>query len=328
MISHRYRCIYTQVPKCASTSIKHYLSKYCRASHTVNPYWYGKELLSKRAERLTQVINLYPDYFTFSFVRNPFQRIVSLYLHTCRRHEILFRASHKQPVKYRNIQEFVELCSDLLQEKTMWGKEAQKFFVDNRDKEFGPQKIKLVYLDFERCHVKPQTEFLLDFNPQVLFGVPRINDKPLSFIGRVENFQQDFHDLLKMLDMPIFSFPCDNSSREGMEKSYSSYYDKTTRRLIESLYVRDLELLGYQFDEDNGAIVSYPLSRSHGLEKTTTEFVGFQRVRVYLLRSWLGISTLFMRFLWDNVYRLRARGTRLWNTVMSQKVPFGSFPKK
>lgn len=264
MISHRYQCIYVKAPKCASTTLRDYFVTHHGALDTVKPAWCGG-LLCNRIKDVTRAINLYPDYLTFSFVRNPFRRFVSLYLHAVRLQQQRSATLYRQPVSHGSIREFAELCAELLRYDGTWGEESERFFAANADVALGPRKIKLRYLRFELCHVRRQTDFLLDFNRQTLFGVPRAHDAPHGFIGRVERFEEDLHRLLKMLDMPVFPLLHRNAAGAepvpGQAGAGGACYDAATRRRVEQLYARDLELLGYRFEDgDTASIRRVPVS--------------------------------------------------------------------
>ena len=79
MISHRHRCIYVKVPKCASTSVLAWFAAHGAGRQSFRPAWHGGPM-SKRLPGTAHAMNLYPDYFTFTFLRNPYERFVSLWL--------------------------------------------------------------------------------------------------------------------------------------------------------------------------------------------------------------------------------------------------------
>src|SRR6266513_879761 len=65
MISHKYKCIFVEVPKSGSTSVRAILGK----------AW-------KPHLNLLQIKKQMETYFKFGFVRNPWDRVVSLYERT------------------------------------------------------------------------------------------------------------------------------------------------------------------------------------------------------------------------------------------------------
>ena len=65
MISHRYRCIYVKVPKCAGTTVPDWFSMHGKGHRIVKPWWYGG-LLCEWVQAVARVMNLYPDYATLT----------------------------------------------------------------------------------------------------------------------------------------------------------------------------------------------------------------------------------------------------------------------
>ena len=258
MISHRYRCIYVKVPKCASTAVADWFIAHCRARRSFRPGWYGG-LLSHRIQNVTRVMNLYPDYFTFSFVRNPYQRFVSIWLYLNRRAQRATAGGYDHPAGYGSLPEFAELCHDVLGDFAgRWGPAARDFFRDNVDRAYGPGRIKLRHLGFVTGHARPQVDYLPDCNPRRLFGVPRRSGEPLAFLGAVETIEADFRRLRDLLGLPAGELAARNASGAGAGAeragSYAACYDRATRRLVEELYAADLDFTGCGFDDGRRSI--------------------------------------------------------------------------
>lgn len=92
MFSHQYKCIFIHIPKCGGTSIEVFLKQNTGAlGHKKEE---GLEY-KMREEGLAKMINLYPQYFTFTFVRNPFDRFVSIWKHSERGEGYYFKRSKK-----------------------------------------------------------------------------------------------------------------------------------------------------------------------------------------------------------------------------------------
>lgn len=256
MISHRYRCIYVKVPKCAGTALAGWFFEHGRGRHSFKPWWYGG-LLPDRMQSVTRLMNLYPDYATFAFVRDPYERFVSLFLHA-RRNALCRAGGGAVPAEYGSLAAFAGLCRDLLNDTgALWGRDMRTFHRHRADREYGPGRIALGELRFEIGHVRPQTDFLPDCNPVRLFGVERADAAPLSFIGRMEHMDADFRRLGAMLGFSPGPLPLRNGSGSGAgaerARRYRELYDPAARRLVEEIYAADFAFIGRGFEGGRGA---------------------------------------------------------------------------
>ena len=174
----------------------------------------GLEYTMRKSD-LAQVINLYPHYFTFTFVRNPFDRFVSIW-------------------KYSKIGQ--SLYYDRLI-KGLTLKSYARNILENKNK----------YLSkFDKYHSIKQTQFILDYHPNSFFGVPRKTNANCDYIGRFENLDNDFAEVCRILNIRETKLPKINDSKS--RRHYSAYYDDETRQMVEEIYKEDLEYLGYEFE--------------------------------------------------------------------------------
>lgn len=85
--------------------------------------------------------------------------------------------------------------------------------------------------------VKPQAEYILDSN----------NAQLVDFVGRFENLQTDFDQVMKQLGLPKAELPVTNYSlRMISDVERSNTYDSSTIDKVAQLYARDIDLFGYQ----------------------------------------------------------------------------------
>ncbi len=198
-ISHRYRCIFIHIPKCAGSSVK----KFLYGSHTGGDHATAMELRHLFP-------NEYETYFKFAVVRNPWDRVVSVYSYLLAGGNGSFR---DQKVKEQLIRlgGFGPFCRHL--ERAL----SRRF----------PKP-------FPR-HLWPQAWFLRE-----AAGRPVCVDYLVRF--------EDMDPGLRAVGSHIQADIRIPRMRETPHSHYSEYYDDESRRLVESAYREDVELFGYRFD--------------------------------------------------------------------------------
>jgi Sulfotransferase family len=212
VISHRHKCIFVQVPKTGSTSIRAILGK------AISPHlnlWEIKTLMERywlvrggRKDRVLEGLYLtlpkkkrmelgreqFRSYFKFGFVRNPWDRVVSLY-------------ERKEALELRNKMSF-EVFVDWIQ-----------------------------YSSATCVHSSPhryQLDWFVDPNGAIL----------ADFIGRFERLEEDWKFIAKKLGL---SGSLPHSRLNTRARHYSEYYNNKTRAIIGEKFKVDIEHFGYQF---------------------------------------------------------------------------------
>ncbi len=214
MISHKYKCIFVEVPKTGSMSLRTILGFSPIPHHNI---WqireglrsYGKfyggrarELMgtpylflpNKVRNRLGDEI--FRNYYKFSFVRNPWDRVVSLYL---RKEGIQLR----EKMSFEKFVDWIKYSSSTCEYPV-------------------PQTNQLDWL------VDPSGKLLVDF------------------VGKFERLNEDWEIIARNLKINQ-TLPHKNKNK-ARTKHYTEFYNTTTRKIIEEKFKIDIEYFGYTFD--------------------------------------------------------------------------------
>ncbi len=290
MISYKYRCILIRNGKVASTSLRAYVKDFLAGHEIVRPL--GRYYHGYYQARLPHCINMFPTYFTFVFVRNPFDRFVATW---APRLDPNRKGFQDHPIPNHSLREYAELTKDLLNSSPVPSFPP--------DKEMGPHRVPFCDLPYERLHLGRQKDLLLNYNPEYYYDVKRCNNAPCSFIGRYENLEKDLRCVMNILGAPYYKLPKHNVSLSrivdgGKKRHYSDYYDKPTRRLVEEIYADDLNLLGYDFEEAGKLSVLNPLydeEVARARHANSMKNSVFDAVRAYQRRSMFWVKSFWDR---------------------------------
>jgi hypothetical protein len=208
MISTEYKCIFIEVPKTGSTSIRQILghprkphlnilqTKYEFVSILRLDYLYERpDDLWDPGKPIELAESLFEQYFKFGFVRNPWDRTVALYE----------RREGVQASKQMTFDEFVdriEYSSDTCIHPTRH---------------------------------KNQLDWLSDENGNVL----------VDFVGRFERLQDDWKTVCDRLGIDE-TLPHANKNPERA-KHYTEYYTEETQQIIAEKFKVDIDYFGYEF---------------------------------------------------------------------------------
>lgn len=211
MISHRYKCIFVEVPRTGSTSIRALLGEPAVPHLNIwqikqqieSADWFRSRVLS-RTVRLTrqafalvtrQQSSIFETYFKFGFVRNPWDRTVSLFR----------RLRENGKDRGQTFEEFVDGLH----------------FSSATCVHPVPHRYQLDWF------VNPDGEVILDF------------------VGRFEHLARDWSQVSQRIGLAA-SLPHLNESGSG-RRHYTEYYTSRTRDLIAQRFSVDIEYFGYEF---------------------------------------------------------------------------------
>ena len=155
--------------------------------------------------------------FTFSFVRNPWERLVSAWYDKFKR----------VSVSEAGIQRRLRRCAKLHR-----GTPAETIFDANFA--FFVTLIGGSELFKRDVHFKPQSKLL--------------PEQKLTFLGRFEQYERDALEILQRLTVPPLPRLPHRNATPGRNQRFQSYYSPKEVEIITKLYDADIEKYGYTFE--------------------------------------------------------------------------------
>lgn len=223
MIDHDNKFIQVKINKCASTTIQRSLNS--NISNWIPHY----HLLDQINIIEKDVLQDSKKYFKFTFVRNPWDRLVSHYFFATRfkdginpytqkllPQQMLYKISFKEFIM--NLEE-IKMNTDFVLEQTLGKAIYLKKLLDSKG-------------FCTNCY-----DWISDKNDKML---------PMDFIGKVENINEDYNKLIKLLNYtsPFLTLPKLNPSKH---QHYTTYYDKDMIQIVKKLFEKDIETFKYKF---------------------------------------------------------------------------------
>ena len=201
------RGIFMHIHKCAGSSMIDAFASNpsiisCIARPGVFPGRTGRELIPNE---------LFEKCMKFTFVRNPYARLVSAYK--------MFSSSLIWKNHFNSFDEFIEFIQ--------WTR-VDSHFVERQ----------IPINDFQRSIPDLIQHCSSYHNPKYML------DK-MDFIGRLENLEHDLLKIAELLDIEPFSIP--HLNKHTRSYNYRNYYNSNSQRKVFHLYQKDIERFGYEF---------------------------------------------------------------------------------
>lgn len=197
-----HKCIFIHIPKAAGVSVcKSLFGNLCAGHTPVKRY----QLIYSPEE--------FETYFKFTFVRNPWDRVLSAYnfLKQGGMSPGDKKWASENIIQYRTFEEFVK---NWLTEKNILG----------------------------TTHFRPQYTYL---------SLPGSRELLVNFLGYFENLNEDFEYIKSKLDVDQ-SICLKHSNKVNTSSTrYVDQYTDECRDIVSLVYADDIELLGYSFDNSS-----------------------------------------------------------------------------
>ncbi len=208
IISHRYRFVYIAIPKVATSTFRHILLSKKQTD-------IGATVLYMDTPTLLRQLPETNKYCKFSFVRNPWSRVVSCYRNKIQEVRVIGHLSIMSRFKGlrpgMDFEEFVEWLAS---------------------REGSDEKADRHWVSQHRILAGANGELACDY------------------VGKHESLQDDFDHICRILSLPQNPLSMVYGvSRSGFASPtyYREYYTSRTRELVAERYQKDIELFGYDF---------------------------------------------------------------------------------
>ena len=208
--------IFIHIDKCAGTSVNVIVSRHAHLA-----WMHGDHLMEYQTQpnpprRIGRVrAQDWERAFKWAFVRNPWDRLVSLW------QMVEARAIHQQE-QPRSLEDIVKIAeSSDLEDFTV--PDIEQALSDDPDWHKSQELIKMHLLPYHH---------------------PSYHIDELDFVGRFERLKADWKIVRKKLGLRA-RLPRLNTTRH---RHYSAYYDATLRDRVACIYARDIERFGYEFE--------------------------------------------------------------------------------
>jgi hypothetical protein len=214
LINSLRKFIFVHVQKNAGLSVEKALLAQFPDSHV----WHGRH--GRAIEGLREMDRAEWDgHFSFAFVRNPWDRMVSWY-------EMIDEARKKLSLLQRRCQK--PFRSDLWNYAITHSHDFDSFLENCTETIFD--------LGCEKSFVFNQADYLTDDGGSIA----------VDFIGRFENIAADTGHVFAELGMGSTRLPNINRSHHS---HYSRWYNAKSRQLVATRFARDIELFNYRFEQ-------------------------------------------------------------------------------
>lgn len=216
LVSQQSKFIFVHIQKTAGISITKVLQqRFPDAAH-----WHGRH--GHTAQGIAEIgRDAWKDYYSFAFVRNPWDRLLSWYLmiEDARAELPIWKRWSKAPFKSTLWNQVVANSDDF------------ESFLDNCVKPVDDRGTL-------KSFAYNQIDYLTDETGAIA----------VDYVGRFETLKSHVAEVFDRIHIADAELPRRNASSNG-KSHYSARYTPRTRDLVAKRFARDIEAFGYRFEE-------------------------------------------------------------------------------
>ena len=229
MISKKYKFIFIHIPKTAGESMEDSFSR-LEGGYAWNFHDTHAEEAKKikdvffpiRGSQLARTIEANPHFKLITFVRNPWDRLASLYLHS-------LAIRKREGLKIVSFSDYILV--------------AEECYKNRENHNFSHPNI----TGFDTFHLRfKQVEYIPHLNKKYLESNVDGTLYPNIFVGRFENLQDDFHNIQQELNLPALTLP-NHKHHNEKRVPYKEMYNEKDKSRIEKFYEEDICEFKYIF---------------------------------------------------------------------------------
>ncbi len=262
--SDKYKLIHFHIARTAGKSIRHILEIDHKKHPKHGDYWKDDiEGVHKIRFNFRRTINLgvdierysewnaWDNYKKFTVIRNPFDRMVSLYHYRYKENDLYNNFPGANP--FGGDKTLPD--GSTLQFKEWIKSPTTKLVKNHEDSFFNQDYYWEQVLQRENPNSPEMTEpidfvrFVPEWYNQVDLISGRNKNILTDYIIRFENLNEDWDNMFKDLGMETPVLPYGNKFNKTEHKHYSEYYDDETIELVHKLFKKDFDSFGYKFEK-------------------------------------------------------------------------------
>lgn len=218
VLLEEYGAVYVEVPKVACSSIKTALADLLGVElESVGGDPHQAHFPAPASPQLGSM--LYPGLFSFTFVRNPWDRLVSCYRDKIRGEVPDFTSFDRARGVAYCLARFDAFRPG------MSFREFVNAVVDIRDDEADE-------------HFRSQHTFVTNLTGEVA----------VDFVGRFETLERDFQRVCQMRGLPQLTLPRVQAAKTP--RRYTDFYTEETRSIVANRFRKDVVLFSYEFGDE------------------------------------------------------------------------------